>query len=124
MKIIESNGEFNIYGGNSVSTYSELPAGFYEVCFHKQRGFWLVEHPQMQIKEASNKPLFWQFVGIGNSSFGFLEKLDDMDGRTVDNADFLKISNLTKLNDEDLYKALLGEFPDWLKAAKSKNIIK
>lgn len=52
MKIIESNGEFNIYGGNSVSTYSELPAGFYEVCFHKQRGFWLVEHPQMQIKEG------------------------------------------------------------------------
>lgn len=76
------------------------------------------------IKAASDKPLFWQFVGVGNSSFDFLEKLDDMDGRTVDNADFLKISNLTKLNDEDLYKALLGEFPDWLKVAKSKNIIK
>lgn len=76
------------------------------------------------IRKASDKPLFWQFVGIGSSSFNFLEKLDDMDGRVVDNADFLKISDLTKLNDEELYKALLGEFPDWLKAAKSKNIIK
>lgn len=76
------------------------------------------------IKTASGKPLFWQFVGIGNSSFGFLEKLDDMDGRVVDNADFLKISDLTKLNDEELYRALLGEFPEWLNAAKSNNIIK
>lgn len=76
------------------------------------------------IKEASNKPIFWQFVGIGGSSFNFLEKLDDMKGRVIDNADFLKISNLTKINDEDLYKALLGEFPDWLKEAKSKNIVK
>lgn len=76
------------------------------------------------IKTASSKPLFWQFVGIGNSSFNFLEKLDDMDGRVVDNADFLKISNLTKLNDEELYRALLGEFPDWLSAAKLNNIIK
>lgn len=76
------------------------------------------------IRTASSKPLFWQFVGIGNSSFNFLEKLDDMDGRVVDNADFLKISDLTKLNDEELYRALLGEFPDWLSVAKSNNIIK
>lgn len=51
MKIIESNGQFNVYGGNSVSTYDMLPAGYYEVYFHKQKGFWLEEHPQMQVKE-------------------------------------------------------------------------
>jgi len=28
-----------------------LPAGYYEVYFHKQKGFWLEEHPQIQIKE-------------------------------------------------------------------------
>ena len=51
MKIIESNGQFNLYGGNSVLTYDKLPADFYEICFHKQKGFWLERHPQVQIKE-------------------------------------------------------------------------
>lgn len=76
------------------------------------------------IRKASNKPIFWQFVGIGNSSFDFLESLDDMQGRYIDNADFLKISNVCNLSDEELYKALLGEFPEWLNAAKLNNIIK
>lgn len=76
------------------------------------------------IRKASDKPIFWQFVGIGDSSFDFLESLDDMQGRYIDNADFLKISNVCNLSDEELYKALLGEFPDWLNAAKLNNIIK
>lgn len=51
MKIIESNEQYYIYGGNSVTTHDELPAGFYEVQFQKQQGFWLTKHPTMQVKE-------------------------------------------------------------------------
>ena len=51
MKIIESNEQYYIYGGDSVSTHDELPAGFYEVQFQKQQGFWLTKHPAMQVKE-------------------------------------------------------------------------
>lgn len=51
MKIIESNGQFNIYGGNSIITYSELPANYYKVCFNENKGFWLELHPEMQLKE-------------------------------------------------------------------------
>ena len=47
-----------------------------------------------------------------------------MQGRYIDNADFLKISNVCNLSDEELYKTLLGEFPEWLNAAKLNNIIK
>ena len=51
MKIIESNGQFNIYGGNSIMTYSKLPANYYKVCFNEKKGFWLELHPEMQLKE-------------------------------------------------------------------------
>ena len=51
MKIIESNGQFNIYGGNSIMTYDELPANYYKVCFNENKGFWLELHPEMQLKE-------------------------------------------------------------------------
>lgn len=75
------------------------------------------------IKKASDKSIFWQFVGIGGASFRFLQSLDDMSGRVIDNADFFSVDSISKLTDEQLYNKLLGEFPGWLKEAKNKNII-
>ena len=40
---------------------------------------------QKIITEASKLPIFWQFVGVGGSGYGILEKLDSMKGRYVDN---------------------------------------
>jgi hypothetical protein len=76
------------------------------------------------VKSASGKPIFWQFVGIGSASFSFLEKLDNMSGRVVDNANFFELNDLSKIGDEELYQRLLGEFPDWIKAATAKGILK
>ncbi|NQX61195.1 VWA domain-containing protein [Paenibacillus qinlingensis] len=76
------------------------------------------------IVEASLKPLFWQFVGIGDSDFEVLKKLDTMEGRIVDNANFIHIKDIAKISDEDLYNQLLNEFPLWLKAAKDKRVIR
>ena len=75
------------------------------------------------IKEASHHPIFFQFVGIGHSSFSFLEKLDTMGGRYIDNAGFFKIQNLNQISDEQLYNLLLKEFPSWIKEAKNKGLI-
>lgn len=76
------------------------------------------------ITEAAHLPAFWQFVGIGRSgSFGVLEKLDDMGGRVVDNVDFFPVSDIDRMSDDELYKLLLTEFPDWLAAARAQRIV-
>lgn len=76
------------------------------------------------IKNISKEPIFWQFVGLGGDSFAYLEKLDDMGGRYVDNADFFKIKDINKVSDKELYNNLLNEYPEWLKTIKSKGMIK
>lgn len=76
------------------------------------------------IEASSTKPLFWQFVGVGNGNFEFLQKLDTMEGRFVDNANFIHIEDVDTISDEQLYDTLLNEFPMWLKEAKEKGIIK
>src|SRR5690606_38713289 len=74
------------------------------------------------IIKASEYPIFWQFVGIGGSSYGILEALDTMQGRVVDNCNFFSLDMLNSVSEEQLYQMLLNEFPDWLKIAKAKNI--
>lgn len=75
------------------------------------------------IVSSSNKPIFWQFVGIGDSNFEVLEKLDTMEGRFIDNANFFHIKDIEKISDEELYNNLLNEFPGWLIEAKTKGIL-
>ncbi len=72
------------------------------------------------VVSSSDKPLFWQFVGIGDSNFEVLEKLDEMDGRYIDNANFFHIKDVEAISDNELYDLLLNEFPDWLKEAREK----
>ncbi|WP_347902894.1 VWA domain-containing protein [Pseudomonas purpurea] len=75
------------------------------------------------MKEAAKLPIFWQFVGLGGSGYGILEKLDDMDGRVVDNCNFFALDNLNDISEEQLYDQLMEEFPDWLKAARDAFIL-
>lgn len=71
----------------------------------------------------SKTPIFIQFVGIGNERFRFLEKLDDLDGRYVDNANFFSISDINKIQDHELYSLLLKEYPQWLQYPEVKDMI-
>lgn len=75
------------------------------------------------IREASNQAVFWQFVGIGRERFSFLQKMDDMKGRFLDNVDFFAVDDLKKISDEELYDKLLTEFPQWIKDARAKGIL-
>lgn len=67
------------------------------------------------IKESSHKNIFIQFVGIGNDRFEYLERLDDLTGRPVDNTGFIKVADMARLSDEQLFDLLLDQYPDWLK---------
>ncbi|AZU60715.1 vWA domain-containing protein [Neobacillus mesonae] len=76
------------------------------------------------IESSAKYPVFWQFVGIGDGNFDFLKTLDTMEGRIVDNANFLHIAEIDKISDSQLYDSLLNEFPSWIREAREKGILK
>lgn len=74
------------------------------------------------LTEASRYNLFWKFVGIGDERFEFLQRLDDLKGRFVDNANFVSIQNLSGIDDQTLYSMLLLEYADWLALCRRNGI--
>lgn len=76
------------------------------------------------IREASFYPIFWQYVGIGNTEFAYLERLDDLKDRHVDNADFFSVTNIADFYEQDvIYNYLLNEYPNWLNYPKVKDML-
>ena len=86
---------------------------------------WDKKSSEKAILESSKLPVFWKFIGLGGSSsgFSFLQKLDDLEDRSIDNCDFIHIKNLATIEDADLYQLLLREFPEWLEQARNNQII-
>jgi len=78
---------------------------------------------QRVVTEVSKEPLFWQFIGVGDGKFEFLEKLDDLKGRFLDNADFFAVPDPSKLSDDQMYERLMNEYPTWLAAARAKGLL-
>lgn len=66
------------------------------------------------VRELSNYNMFVQFIGIGNENFNYLKKLDNLSGRNSDNTGFIKVSDMNKLTDEQLYTEILRQYKDWL----------
>ncbi|HNG96005.1 MAG TPA: VWA domain-containing protein, partial [Acidobacteriota bacterium] len=62
--------------------------------------------------------------GTGDSMFEFLENLDNLDRRYIDNADFFCVSDPEKISDDDLYKLLMTEYPNWLREARVKGLLR
>lgn len=75
------------------------------------------------LQDISHHGVFFQFIGIGDASFTFLRKLDDLPGRFLDNANFLHIHDLGDITDEQLYSKLLVEFPGWVPQARARGLI-
>lgn len=93
------------------------------VLFFTDGGFSKTRQITELIRQASALPAFWQFVGVGRAKYGVLEKLDELEGRTVDNVGFFAINDIDAVSDADLYAKLLGEFPDWVKAARVAGVL-
>jgi len=70
---------------------------------------------EREIRDASSEAIFWKFMGIeaGRVDFEFLEKLDDLPGRVVDNADFFKVRSPIRLPDAELFELLVNELDTW-----------
>ena len=66
------------------------------------------------VKELSNYNMFVQFVGIGYDNFSYLRSLDDMKGRKHDNTGFIKVEDMNRMSDEELYTKLLEQYKNWL----------
>lgn len=75
------------------------------------------------LKNAAMEPIFWQFMGVGQANFEYLEKLDDLKGRYVDNADFFAARSLDSLGDDQIFDKLMNEYPKWLVEARQKGLI-
>ncbi|BCM92266.1 hypothetical protein IAD21_04145 [Abditibacteriota bacterium] len=96
---------------------------------------------RQQVQWSSYEPLFWQFMGLGKSKkdvnssgggfwarafasdFTFLEELDTMGNRYVDNANFFSVGDPDALPDEQLYDLLMSEYPQWVRQAPTKGLI-
>ena len=76
------------------------------------------------LTEVSTAPIFWKFLSIGRKSIAFLEKLDDMKQRFVDNANYEPIGDVDAISDSLLFKKMLQEFPEWLDEARAKRLLR
>lgn len=100
-----------------------------------------------QIVEASNEPIFWKFMAISDRSdnssggflsklfksdnsgnleddFPFLQKLDTLSNRKVDNANFFAVDKNISLSDEELFAKLVEELGSWKQECKKLGILK
>ncbi|MFN6563578.1 MAG: TerD family protein [Nostoc sp. ChiSLP01] len=97
---------------------------------------------QQYLKESSYEPIFWQFMAIGKSrkdvkskgilgwffqaitsDFSFLERLDEISDRYLDNSDFFSLEDPENIADGELYDLLMTEYPNWVRLAKTKNLL-
>lgn len=74
--------------------------------------------------DVSRHPMFIQFIALGRGPFPTLDRLDTMPGRVLDNADCVKAEEgIDGVADEDVFTAMMGEYPTWVTDATAKRII-
>lgn len=85
---------------------------------------------ERELTEASKEPIFFQFIGVGPGmgtrrapSFPYLERLDSMAGRFIDNAGFFAVADPRSFGDEEMFASLLAEYPTWLAEARRHGLI-
>ncbi|WP_193474282.1 VWA domain-containing protein [Streptomyces griseomycini] len=93
------------------------------VLFFSDGGVYRNAEIERQLREAVEEPVFWQFVGLGRSNYGVLERFDTLPGRRVDNVGFFAIDDISTVPDPELYDRLLSEFPMWITAAGRAGIL-
>ncbi len=93
------------------------------VLFFSDGGVYRDAAIERELRAAVEEPIFWQFVGLGRSNYGVLERFDTLPGRRVDNVGFFAVDDISTVPDQELYDRLLSEFPDWIKAASRAGIL-
>ncbi|MEU2734353.1 VWA domain-containing protein [Streptomyces sp. NPDC007095] len=93
------------------------------VLFFSDGGVYRNKEIEQELRGAVEEPIFWQFVGLGRSNYGVLERFDTLPGRRVDNVGFFAVDDISGLPDPELYDRLLSQFPAWMTAARGLGII-
>ncbi|MFJ8541709.1 VWA domain-containing protein [Streptomyces sp. NPDC093586] len=93
------------------------------VLFFSDGGVYRNNEIERELREAVEEPVFWQFVGLGRSDYGVLERFDTLPGRRVDNVGFFAVDDIGTVPDQELYDRLLSEFPSWVTAAGRAGIL-
>lgn len=93
------------------------------VLFFSDGGVYRNAEIERELREAVEEPVFWQFVGLGQSNYGVLERFDTLPGRRVDNVGFFAVDDISTVPDQGLYDRLLSEFPSWITAARQAGIL-
>jgi stress response protein SCP2 len=76
------------------------------------------------LQRASSLPAFFQFMAIGSErDFPFLQRLDELTGREIDNAGFFALTDPKRISDDEFYDKVMIEFPAWLTAARRAGIL-
>ncbi|HSA49863.1 MAG TPA: VWA domain-containing protein [Yinghuangia sp.] len=121
-----------VFGGNNeplvirdiIDFYRSEPGDPVLVLFYSDGGVNRSRQISELLTAAASLPIFWQFVGLGRAEYGILERFDTMPGRVVDNAGFFRVDDFDAVSDGELYDRLLGEFPQWLTAARAQGIVR
>ncbi|MFE7644639.1 VWA domain-containing protein [Streptomyces phaeoluteigriseus] len=93
------------------------------VLFFSDGGVYRDAAIEKELRAAAEEPIFWQFVGLGRSNYGVLERFDTLPDRRVDNVGFFAVDDIRTVPDQELYDRLLSEFPSWLMAARQAGIL-
>ncbi|WP_262375978.1 VWA domain-containing protein, partial [Streptomyces sp. sk2.1] len=94
------------------------------VLFFSDGGVYRNKEIEQELRAAADEPVFWQFVGLGSSQYGVLERFDTMPGRRVDNVGFFAVDDIERISDQELYDRVLSEFPSWLRDARQAGILR
>lgn len=79
------------------------------------------EQTKKLLTAMSQLPIFVQFVGVGPADFPFLESLDELEGRFIDNAGFFDSKDAS--NEQEMLEGLLNEFPSYYVKARAKGLL-
>ncbi|MFE6711482.1 VWA domain-containing protein [Streptomyces sp. NPDC057695] len=93
------------------------------VLFFSDGGVYRNAEIEHELRAAVEEPIFWQFVGLGRSNYGVLERFDSLQGRRVDNVGFFAVDDISTVPDQELYDRLLSEFPSWTASARQAGIL-
>ncbi|MFJ6437348.1 VWA domain-containing protein [Streptomyces sp. NPDC091416] len=94
------------------------------VLFFSDGGVYRNDEIERELRAAVEEPVFWQFIGLGRSQYGVLERFDTLPGRRVDNVGFFAADDIETVPDAELYDRLLSEFPSWLRAVRQLGILR
>lgn len=94
------------------------------VLFQTDGGTSNVAKVEQQLRQAASLPVFWQFLGLGHST-GFLDILDRLPNRVVDNVGKYGVPSVKNTDDEEFYDGVTGEFvTQWIPAARAAGVLK